>query len=138
MKIFLRISVVLDGHYEVRNEDGEDRTMLLFHGTADGDYFHGEILPGGVDTQVQKKGELRRFSARYILSGEDFNGNTCKIFIENNGEVGEDGKIRTCLQLFTDSKALKFLEEEKLTGTVVQIPGGPLEIIIGIETDTEK
>ena len=138
MKIILRISVILDGYYEVRNEDGEDRTMLLFHGTADGDFFHGEILPGGVDTQVQKKGELRRLSARYILSGEDFNGNTCKIFIENNGEVGEDGKIRTCLQLFTDSKALKFLEEEKLTGTVVQIPGGPLEIIIGIETDTEK
>ena len=123
MKIFLRISVALDGHYEVRNEDGEDRTMLLFHGTADGDFFHGEILPGGVDTQVQKKGELRRLSARYILSGEDFNGDACRIF-------------KTCPQLFTDSKALQFLEKMKLTGTVRQVPGCPLEIIIG--TDSES
>ena len=136
MKIFLRISVALDGHYEVRNEDGEDRTMLLFHGTADGDYFQGEILPGGVDTQVQKKGELRRLSARYILSGEDFNGDACRIFIENNGAVTTDGEIKTCPQLFTDSKALQFLEKMKLTGTVRQVPGCPLEIIIG--TDSES
>ena len=47
MKIFLRISVVLDGHYEVRNEDGEDRTMLLFHGTADGDFFMVRFCPEG-------------------------------------------------------------------------------------------
>ena len=136
MKIFLRISVALDGHYEVRNEDGEDRTMLLFHGTADGDYFQGEILPGGVDTQTQEKGGVRRLSARYILAGKDFNGDACRIFIENNGAVTTDGEIKTCPQLFTDSKALQFLEKMKLTGTVRQVPGCPLEIIIG--TDSES
>ena len=135
MKTILRISVILDGHYEVKNEEGEDRTMLLFHGTADGDYFQGEILPGGVDTQVQIQEEARRLSARYILSGKDFNGDPCRIFIENNGEVTADGEIRTCPKLFTDSKALHFLEKAKLEGTVTQMPGCPLEINIGIDIE---
>jgi hypothetical protein len=59
--------------------------MILFHGDADCDNFHGKVLPGGVDTQVQYQGEKRSLSARYILEGTDIDGCSCRIFVENEG-----------------------------------------------------
>ena len=45
-------------------------------------------------------------------------GNACRIFIENNGAVQKDGQITTKPLIYTDSKALAWLEQADLTGHV--------------------
>ena len=117
MREIMAIDVILDECLEVEGQGGK-ACMILFHGTCDCGLFHGRILPGGADTQKEKSGELRTLSARYILEGTDAEGNACRIFIENNGAVQKDGQITTKPLIYTDSKALAWLEQADLTGHV--------------------
>jgi hypothetical protein len=89
--------------------------MIPFTGTAEGPYFNGTIVEKGVDTQkIYPNGEVK-LSARYMLEGEDFNGNKCSVFIENNGE-----SLEKCIPLIiTDSADLQFLSEAELTSKVI-------------------
>ena len=59
-------------------------------------------------------------SARYVLEGQDFTGQKCRIFIENQGCQGEIYRPF----IVTDSQALAGWEEEELWDTVEGIPGG--------------
>lgn len=98
--------------------DNRSVCMIPFGGTVSGPYFHGKVLSGGVDTQqfTQVPGQQMpegTLSARYMLEGEDCDGNACKIFIENNGRFGEDWTHPTIL---TDSPALAFLNDAPLKG----------------------
>ncbi len=102
--------------------------MLLFDGTCEGKYFNGDILHGGVDTQIIPNEGSGTLSARYILQGTDYEGNSCKIFIENNAVLGAPN---TNPQIITDSKALKWLEKTALTGRITNEDG---ELIIYIYT----
>ena len=113
----LSVDVVIDNAYDVKGNRG-NATMITFHGESNCRNFKGKILPGGVDTQKQPAGEVRTLSARYILEGEDYTGEHCHIFIENNGNIGADGTIATTPRIFTDSAALNWLETADLTGTV--------------------
>ena len=65
---------------------------------------------------VQKLGRDARklLSARYVLEGEDFTGQKCRIFIENQGYQGEVYRPF----VVTDSEALAGWEEEELWDTV--------------------
>ncbi len=120
----LTIDVVLDEIIEVTGSRGK-AAMILFHGESSCANFKGKILPGGVDTQKEPAGEKRLLSARYILEGRDCEGEWCRIFIENNGEVAAPGEtIKTTPVIYTDSKALKWLETADLSGTVEGKPGG--------------
>ena len=122
----LTIDVILDDVIEVNGSAGK-ATMILFHGSSTGESFNGKILPGGVDTQKEPLGEKRFLSARYVLEGVDCEGQECRIFIENNGLCGAPGEIiKTKPLIYTDSKALKWLENADLTGTVEGKPGGVL------------
>lgn len=122
----LTIDVVLDEIIEVTGGRGK-AAMILFHGESNCANFKGKILPGGVDTQKEPSGEKRLLSARYILEGTDCEGEWCRIFIENNGEVAESGgMVKTTPVIYTDSKALKWLETANLSGTVEGKPGGVL------------
>ena len=49
-------------------------------------------------------------SARYMLEGKDFEGNGCKVFIENSGSTLSD----LTPKIVTDSEALRFLQEQEL------------------------
>lgn len=92
--------------------------MIAFTGTAEGPQFRGRILPGGVDTQIERQGR-RTLSARYLLEGTDDAGNPCKVFIENNGTVlPEEPSICTTPTILTDSPRLQWLESATLSGTV--------------------
>ncbi len=122
-KEVLTIDVKINEFLTVKGTTGE-ATMILFTGHCNSELFHGEILPGGVDTQKQWYGKQRELSARYILDGIDFDGKTCKLFIENNGFFHENGNLITQPKIFTDSKALAFLENATLTGTIEGIEGG--------------
>ncbi|WP_026526432.1 DUF3237 family protein [Butyrivibrio sp. VCD2006] len=119
----LTINVRITGVNEVKGHVGTAR-MILFDGDVDCDNFKGKILPGGVDTQKEIPGETFKLSARYVLEGTDFEGKECHIFIENNGELGEDGSLHTVPKVFTDSEALSYLENKDLFGTIEDIEGG--------------
>ena len=122
----LTVNVVLDEIIEVNGSQGK-AAMILFHGDSDCANFKGRVLPGGVDTQKEPAGEKRILSARYVLEGVDKDGEQCRIFIENNGVVEEPGAdIKTTPVIYTDSKALKWLETAHLHGTVQGRPGGVL------------
>ncbi len=112
-----KIDVVLDEIYEV-NGDQKSACMILFHGRMDTDFFHGEILPGGVDTQIGYDRGCKTLSARYIIKGIDANGRKCSIFIENNGAVEKDNEIVTKPKFITDSSRLKWLEENEFIGKI--------------------
>ena len=116
MKEILCIDVILDQIQTVRGAAGEV-TMVLFHGTFFCEAGTGKILPGGVDTQIEKKGK-KSLSARYMLEGEDKNQKKFCIFVENNGECKGDGPVETHPVIYTDSEELQWMEKEKLTGTV--------------------
>lgn len=117
MKEVLTISVDITGFSGVQGNTGE-ALMIFFGGEANSEVFRGKILPGGIDTQKQWKGETRTLSARYVLEGTDCEGNSCKMFIENNGIIDEKGEMRTVPRILTDSKALAYLETAELSGTI--------------------
>ncbi|MBE5803495.1 MAG: DUF3237 domain-containing protein [Clostridiales bacterium] len=112
MQELFSIHVILTQTHTVQSPKGAV-SMVLFEGTCDCDFFHGRILPGGVDTQ--RDGAL---SARYMLEGTDAEGNPTRIFIENNGVWGENGQCVTHPLIRTDNPRLAWLEEAVLTGGI--------------------
>lgn len=101
---------------------GQDMTIVMipFTGVSSGPYFFGKTLGTGVDTQKIGKDGSFLLSARYMLEGEDCDGNTCRIFIENQGNE-QEGFIP---RIVTDSPALKKWEGMELYSTIEGIPGG--------------
>ncbi|WP_029318870.1 DUF3237 family protein [Butyrivibrio sp. AE3004] len=112
-----KIDVTLDEINEVRGGHAS-ACMILFHGRMDSNFFHGEILPGGVDTQIVSGEGRKNLSARYIIRGIDAKGDTCNIFVENNGSVNGDNEIITKPRFITDSPLLKWLEEDVYIGKI--------------------
>lgn len=53
MKPIFVVEVILDEIQHIQGDTGEV-TMILFHGNCKSDIFQGEIIPGGVDTQIKK------------------------------------------------------------------------------------
>ena len=116
-------------HIEIKQEVslnnlyGDKVVMISFTGNVTGKYFTGDVLPGGIDTQlIEKHGDKHTLSARYMLEGKDHTGENCKIFIENNGyAVKESSNVlfRTYPKIITDSKALNFLNHDLLVGEVI-------------------
>lgn len=123
LKEVLTFAVEITGNETVKGKNGE-AVMILFGGNADCENFHGKILPGGVDTQVEWLGQNRTLSARYILEGVDKAGQSCRIFVENNGIVEKEGELSTTPRILTDSEALSYLEQEELFGTITPTQKG--------------
>lgn len=116
--VLFRVEIVCDDATEVR---GKKRTarMIPFHGTVEGECFHGIVLPGGIDTQMQEENGETHLSARYILEGVDEAGAACRIFVENQGKSALDsGVIRTIPKMVTDSPSLQWLETAEIYGEV--------------------
>lgn len=77
----LKLYIHVNGCEKVESECATVQ-MISFDGRCDGDYFRGEILPGGVDTQIYYKDQPSKLSARYLVQGIDHTGRGCRIFIE--------------------------------------------------------
>lgn len=109
----LTVHVKIEKSSELRNSDYDSVVMIAFTGTVTGKYFEGTVLEGGVDTQIiGRSGDQTSLSARYMLQGRDYTGQSCKIFIENNGTLHSSlntGLFHTTPTMITDSKALSFL-----------------------------
>lgn len=117
MQEILRIDVVLDQIERVQGAGGEV-TMIFFHGTFSCEAGTGKVLPGGIDTQIQKRGEGRSLSARYILEGQGKEHKPFRIFVENNGICVEGKPLTTYPVIYTDAKELQWMEQAELTGIV--------------------
>lgn len=124
----LTVHVKIEKAIEMKSDNVDSVLMILFKGSADGKYFKGEVLPGGIDTQIiDKFGSRHTLSARYMLEGKDYTGENCKIFIENNGNFNEkakDAPFRTYPKIITDSKALEFLNYDLLVGEGIGTESG--------------
>ncbi|OWR32003.1 hypothetical protein CDO73_05900 [Saccharibacillus sp. O23] len=116
----LRIHVTTREASVLENEEGDTVVMIPFGGHATGPYFEGTVLEGGVDTQIiGRYGGGHTLSARYMLRGNDRDGQACEIYIENNGTFDPaltDVMFRTAPRIVTNSKALSFLNGEPLIG----------------------
>ena len=99
-------------HADVNSDDSRSVGLLSFNGYCDNEYFKGEIQPGAFDTQKNENG-VATLSARYMLTGKDSKNNNCNIFIENNAVQGGPYSQP---KIFTDSKALDFLNTSELVG----------------------
>ncbi|WP_127533327.1 DUF3237 family protein [Paenibacillus kobensis] len=114
------VHVKIEKTTELQQDDGDTVVMISFTGHVTGKYFRGEVLDGGIDTQIiGKSGERHTLSARYMLQGEDYEGNVCRIYIENNGDANKkwkDALFRTYPKMITNSKALSFLNQDILVG----------------------
>lgn len=83
--------------------------MIPFGGTIDCSLFHGICEPFGVDTQITNQAEVRHMSARYMLTGQDYTGAGCHIYIENNAFFTKGERPRPFQSVptfYTDSRAL--------------------------------
>jgi hypothetical protein len=83
--------------------------MIPFAGTVGGPLFTGIIEPCGVDTQVTNAADVRHMSARYMLTGKDYTGADCHIYVENNGWFTDGARPRPWYSvptLMTDSPSL--------------------------------
>ncbi len=123
MELLFTIEVDLHECRTLKSAKGQVN-MICFGGRCDCAFFHGEILPGGVDTQLYLAGQPATLSARYMLSGTDDAGAPARLFIENNGVTGPDGVCITRPRIFTDSPRLAFLEDMSLTGRIAGREGG--------------
>lgn len=102
--------------------------IVSFTGFCNSPLFKGEIVSGGADTQIITE-NTTMLSARYILKGTDFTGTPCSIFIENNAASLPDSELITTPKVLTDSSALKYLEEAKLSGSIIPTDNGVKVII---------
>ncbi|WP_340030323.1 DUF3237 domain-containing protein [Paenibacillus sp. FSL K6-1122] len=114
------VHVNIEKSFDLQNSEDDSVVMITFTGSVTGKYFEGIVLGGGVDTQIiGKNGDPHTLSARYMLQGTDNTGHSCKIYIENNGNIDKTLKtslFRTSPKMITDSKALSFLNRETLIG----------------------
>lgn len=62
----LTLHVQIENTINLSNNDGDSVTMISFKGHVTGKYFEGEILDGGVDTQI-----IGRLGSRHTLSARD-------------------------------------------------------------------
>ena len=100
--------------YEAQGLEGPSGTVVMipFDAQGEGELFRGRTTQRGTDTQVTTR-EGFRFSARYMLEGEDLEGRKCRVYIENRGSSFEACEPR----IMTDSPALKHWETAELTGS---------------------
>lgn len=117
----------------LEQSEGDTVIMIPFTGHVTGELFEGKIEDGGVDTQIISEcGKKHTLSARYIIDGIDQNGQTGKLYIENNGYIhnpNEDFIFRTYPKIITNCKAIKWIEKAILVAEGKAVENG-VEITI--------
>lgn len=117
MQDLLTIHVIVEDCQTLKSPRGQIN-MIRFGGYCHSDCFTGDILPGGVDTQMYLTGEPGRLSARYMLSGAAADGSSAMLFIENNGIFDENGVCHTRPVIHTDNESLQWLCDTPLDGSI--------------------
>jgi hypothetical protein len=101
--------------------------MQYFTGSAEGEYFNGDILKLN-SSNVISSNVIKRYkegyndgrtisTARYILKGKDSKDKDCSIFIEDNSiEYTDDSHVITKPTIITDSSELAWLQTADVQG----------------------
>lgn len=105
------IHAIIDPKTITRVEGKNSGAIVIpFTGDVRSDLFTGVIMPGGTDVQTINTVGVKHMCAKYVLSGKDYTGAECKIFVENNGYMTlnevETEYFTTCPTFITDSEAL--------------------------------
>ena len=66
--------------------------FIPFTGEVESELFSGHILPGAADIQTEDLAGTRHMCAKYMFEGTDSEGNTCHLFVENNGWMNEKNR----------------------------------------------
>lgn len=111
----IRLMIDITGSQALQGKNAKAE-LIFFEGTTETKWFRGDVLPGGVDTQMENIGATRTLSARYMLEGTDDVGKKCRLLIENNGTIQRNGFCKTSPKIKTDSDSLSWLEEVELYG----------------------
>lgn len=106
--------------------------MIPFTGYCDSEIFKGNVLPGGMDTQMFPTPDRGTLSARYMLEGVDETGQNCKLFIDNSAVMQQGSETVIFPRIKTDSAALRWLETADLQGRIEGRENG-LDIVISTE-----
>ncbi len=117
MKEILTLIIIIGSTFQVKNDDDMLVRMINFTGTAQSEYFQGEVLPGGVDTQTQYPDGFVNFSARYMLKGVDADGKECLVYV-NNEITRETPPGFTTPKIVTDSPLLDSLTSGEMLGKI--------------------
>ena len=125
-KELLAIDIKLKG-IRFLPKDSYRKTAIPFDGKADGNLFSGIVMSGAEDVQMWKGLGIAGCKADYILSGKDYTGTECTIHVVN---TSKDGRNWTP-NLETNSKALSFLNGQKLDAVFKLRPKGPFIRIFG-------
>lgn len=112
-------SIDIGSSSSVKGNTG-NASMIHFKASADCANFKGKIVADCVDTRLKYNGQIETLSARYILTGEDANGNPCSIYVENNG-IDDNGMVTEPI-VITDCPDFAWVEGAKLHGTVSWAP----------------
>ncbi len=122
----LMMEVFVEINQEERSQlDGPAGSIIMipFTGSVKSEIFNGDLLPGGVDTQLVDVNGVKHMSARYMAEGTDNTGAACKIYIENNAFFNLDAPkpFKTIPTFYTDSKTLApYLHSNKFRGEGVR------------------
>ncbi len=133
LELVLTIDVKTTG-YDFLDGHNADIAMIPFNGTAHGDYFSGTVIGTGVDTQTITPDGVVNYSARYMINGTDYEGNQCRVFIENNGT-----DMANCVPtIYTDSDLLADWETSEMHSVVTVVEGGVcVEVYKEVEVEAE-
>ena len=98
-------------------------SFIPFTATVESDLFTGKTLPGACDVQVENPAGSRNMCAKYMFLGTDSAGNTCHLFVENNGYLAEvmrnDPFFRAYPKFMTDSPVLgEYLSQQRFRSEV--------------------
>ena len=120
-----------DKNYTVNGSTCNVR-MQYFSASVSGDYFTGSTNAndtGGEGSVVIKdykenyKNGEKQYCARYIVSGRDNTGASCKFFIEDNGVEMPDGSLISKPILITNSWSLAWMETADIIGVISEKAG---------------
>ncbi len=99
-------------------------TMQYFNGSADGEFFSGNVLSESSFTEKLYKDGISQYSARFVLNGKDDTDTACKIFIQDEWEVDTEGVATYYTRLVTNSPSLAWLETADIQSRVVENEDG--------------
>ena len=105
--------------FKMKTEQG-DVVMIPFYGKVYGELFSGIVEPWGVDTQILNRAGVRHMSARYLLTGNDKDGQECHIYVETNAFFTDDlphPTFKSVPTFYTDSRLLApYLHRNQFVG----------------------
>lgn len=136
-KELFRVSLT-DTKLETVNGNTCKIDMQYFKGTVAGDYFSGSVYKESSDVKKTDNAGKVTHCARYILSGKDNTGKSCKIFIQDEG-IEENSKVITKPVILTNSKSLAWMETADIQGRVsINTNGEKMVSYLWNESNKEK